>query len=271
MKLKIVLFVILVIGIAVFCNLWFTTTVVHQIVPVVPTAEHKHKAGQFGGIIVELGKDNYHLEASLNKDLFTIYTLDKDESRVINVEKQVIEAYVRSISVDRISEQFFEIMPSPQNGDGDKASRFVGRIPVKYLEYLAEDDLIIYFTIMINGERFRARIHLAQTIQTDLSNDEEKKLFLTPGGCYTGQDIIDNGRMTSSQKFKGFFPSHDLKPKKGDRICPITLTKANPKCSWIINGKEYWFCCPPCVEEFVKLAKEKPEQVKSPERYVKGE
>jgi YHS domain-containing protein len=49
----------------------------------------------------------------------------------------------------------------------------------------------------------------------------------------------------------------------------VTLTKANPKCAWIVGGKTYEFCCPPCVDEFVKTAKEQPAEIKEPEDYVK--
>ena len=62
---------------------------------------------------------------------------------------------------------------------------------------------------------------------------------------------------------------HDLRPKSGDKICPITLTKANAKFSWVIDGKTYEFCCPPCVDEFVALAKEKPDEIEAPEFYRK--
>jgi YHS domain-containing protein len=99
--------------------------------------------------------------------------------------------------------------------------------------------------------------------------DEERKLYLTAGGLYTTEDIKANGTTTASEKFKGFKASHDIKPKVGDRICPITLTKSNTKCTWIIGGKKYEFCCPPCVEEFVKLAKEDPKAIKAPEEYIK--
>jgi YHS domain-containing protein len=63
--------------------------------------------------------------------------------------------------------------------------------------------------------------------------------------------------------------AHDLKPKQGDKICPITLTKANPKFTWVVGGKEYAFCCPPCVDEFVKAAKEHPDEIKEPRDYVR--
>jgi hypothetical protein len=99
--------------------------------------------------------------------------------------------------------------------------------------------------------------------------DEERKLYLTPGGKYTEADIKANGNKTASEKFQGVTASHDLRPKAGDKLCPITLTKANPKFTWVVGGKAYEFCCPPCVDEFVQTAKEKPDEVKEPGAYVK--
>ena len=52
-----------------------------------------------------------------------------------------------------------------------------------------------------------------------------------------------------------------------DTTTKDTATKANPKFPWIIDGKTYEFCCPPCVQEFVALAKEKPGEIKDPESY----
>jgi len=103
----------------------------------------------------------------------------------------------------------------------------------------------------------------------NLADDESAKLFLTPGGKYTEADIAANGRLTAMRKFKGFQAKHDANPKPGDRLCPISETKANPLCAWVIGGKTYEFCCPPCVEEFVRMAKETPDDVKDPEAYVK--
>lgn len=36
----------------------------------------------------------------------------------------------------------------------------------------------------------------------------------------------------------------------------------------MIGGRSYTFCCPPCVDEFVKQAKEKPGTIKPPDGYV---
>ena len=62
---------------------------------------------------------------------------------------------------------------------------------------------------------------------------------------------------------------HDLDPQEGDRLCPVTFTKANPACSWVVGGQTYYFCCPPCVTDFVRTAKNKPGAVKDPGEYRK--
>lgn len=102
-----------------------------------------------------------------------------------------------------------------------------------------------------------------------LSQDEQESLYLTPGGLYSEADIRANGRQTAAQAFTGFQAEHDFSPERGDRLCPITRTKANPKCCWVINGRSYCFCCPPCVDEFVRLAKNQPDAIGLPDDYVK--
>jgi uncharacterized membrane protein YraQ (UPF0718 family) len=99
--------------------------------------------------------------------------------------------------------------------------------------------------------------------------DAARELYLTPKGLYTAEDIAANGSVTAAEKYQGFHSAHDFKPKPGDRICPITQTKANPQCSWVVGGKKYLFCCPPCIDEFMKLAREAPGKIKRPEEYVK--
>lgn len=101
-----------------------------------------------------------------------------------------------------------------------------------------------------------------------VSDKAAQKLFLTPGGLYTAADISANGNMTAKQKYGNQMSAHNPHPKSGDRICPITDTVSNPKFAWIVGGKSYNFCCPPCIEEFVKTAKEKPQTVKAPDAYV---
>lgn len=108
----------------------------------------------------------------------------------------------------------------------------------------------------------------AQTNQIEIS-ERETQLYLMPAGKYTSADIQANGSMTRSQKFKDFISSHNPNPQSGDAICPISKTKANSHCSWVIGGKTYQFCCPSCIDEFITLAKKSPQEIKDPEYYIK--
>jgi hypothetical protein len=97
---------------------------------------------------------------------------------------------------------------------------------------------------------------------------EEQQLFSTTGGAYLRSDIEANGRLLPLEKYRGFRAEHDYEPKPGDRLCPITRTKAHRDCTWIVGGQTYEFCCPPCIAEFVRKAKDQPEQIQPPEDYV---
>lgn len=98
---------------------------------------------------------------------------------------------------------------------------------------------------------------------------KEAALFLTPGGAYTPADVQANGNQTVSQKYPDFAASHDTKVRPGERVCPISETRPDPKLTWIVAGKTYQFCCPPCVTEFVQKAKTNPGAIKAPEAYTK--
>jgi hypothetical protein len=234
--------------------------------------EHAHKPGAHGGSIISLGRDSYHVEAVFVKGgTLQLYMLGQDETRVQDVESQELTAYAKAEGGNESIA--LPVKPQPQAGDAPgKTSQFIGQIP----EDLQGQILTITIpSITIGGERFRlgftsaTESHSPDSIPAKVSDEAEAELYLTPGGIYTEADIKANSNITASQKFKGFRASHDLNPKPGDRICPITLTLANPKVTWIVDGKEHQFCCPPCVDEFLKLAKEKPGEVKDPAAYVK--
>lgn len=230
-----------------------------------------------GGVHVAFAQGRYYAEAVMHKGgSVHLFLFGKDMSKVVEAETQKITAYVRKIGEKEFVT--FELKPEPLEGDGKGfTSRFAGDIPKELWNQELE---ITIPALKVGSERYHLAFQTADKPgdghdtklampTNNVEEDEERKLYLTAAGIYTYDDIKANGSMIASEKFKGFKATHDIKPKVGDRICPVTLTKANPECTWIIAGKKYEFCCPPCVEEFVKLAKESPKDVKQPEEYVK--
>lgn len=110
-----------------------------------------------------------------------------------------------------------------------------------------------------------------QTLQMppQVIDAEEQTLFLSPAGNYSLTDIASNGSLLPAQKYSGFRAQHDYRPQSGDHLCPITRTKAHSECTWIVGGQTYEFCCPPCIAEFVRQAKEQPESILPPQAYVR--
>jgi hypothetical protein len=233
---------------------------------------HGHKPGTQGGFIVEIGRDNDPAEAVFEKNgVVRVYTLGQDEARVEEVESQTLTAYVKPEGGTEAVEFLLRPDPRPDDGPG-RTSRFVGALPRELWGRRLE---VTVPTIRIGGDRFRfsfasapAGDHL-EGMPAKVADEEERQLYLTPGGKYTEADIKANGQATASEKFKGVPATHDLKPRAGDKLCPITLTKANPKFTWVVGGKPYEFCCPPCVDEFVKAAKETPDEIKDPGEFIK--
>ncbi len=238
-----------------------------------PDDDHAHKESVRGGILVPVGGDKYHVEAVFEAGgVLRLFTLGADASTVVEVETQTLKGTVKMEGVPESEAMTFA--PEPQSADKPgTTSQFVGRVP----KALVGKRLVIAVpTVRIGAERYRFAFLSATSDKVDkgdhampakVADEYERTLYLTPGGKYTAADIAANGGVTASQKFKGAKAEHDLKPKAGDPICPVTLTKASPKFTWVIDGKSYLFCCPPCVDEFVTLAKEKPAEIKPPEEY----
>lgn len=237
------------------------------------TEAHGHKDGQHGGIIVSLGRDSYHVEAVVAADgQIRLFTLGKDETRVIDVESQSLKGYVKAEGDSAAQEISFE--PVPQEGDAaNRTSLFVGKLPASLVSKTLD---VTIPNIRIEGERFRLGFRTVEPAHNESANmpnivskAAEEELYLTPGGHYTAADIAANGNMTASQKFKGIKSDHNMNPKPGDTICPISGTKANSKFTWIIGGKPYQFCCPPCVDEFLTNAKISKDPLSDPESFIK--
>jgi hypothetical protein len=198
-----------------------------------------------------------------------LFTLGADETRVQTVRAGGVSALLKGAGGAEGVEIQLEPLPQPEDSPG-QISRFVTEVPPSITARPLE---LTVPNLAFGTGRFRFTTTVgpadhATEMPAKVIDDEERLLYLTPDGAYTKADIAANGNRTASEKFKGFRAKHDQHPKVGDRLRPVTDTKANPACSWVIGGKTYTFCCPPYVDEFVKQAKEKPATSLPPEHYV---
>jgi YHS domain-containing protein len=218
---------------------------------------------------------DYHARILLEQEgQLRLFILGKDETKVARIETQEIKAHVRAAgAADAVS---VVLKPEPQPGDpAGQTSQFVATLP----EALRGKPLVVTARLTIAGEAYQPEFQTAAAAHDDhvavpkgltaALPDEIKQLYLTPGGKYTESDIQANGRVTAHEKYQGTKAAHDMKPKSGDRICPITQSKANARFTWVVDGKTYEFCCPPCIDEFVQTAKANPDEIKPPAEYVK--
>jgi hypothetical protein len=240
-----------------------------------------HGDGPHGGLIIEFGK--YHAEFCVDhgKKQVTVYILSEDLKKNVPIPAAKLLLSIKNPQFQT------DLIAIPQEGDPKgKSSRFVathdnfgkeqefegtvsGEIDGKpYLGDFKEEPHKDHKDGKDNKKTMKPADDHGRAVAAG-SSKEEAELYLKPGGIYTAEDIKANGDTTVSAKYKDFKAAHDFKPKVGDKLCPVTMTKANEKLTWVIGGKKYEFCCTPCVEEFVTLAKTKPEEVKAPEAYIK--
>jgi YHS domain-containing protein len=236
---------------------------------------HGHQA-QHGGQVQSVGANHVELVLA-DTGQIRAFVLGKDEQEIISLPISEIAAEVQLQNVATYKPLTLRAEPQPGDAPG-MASRFVGYVPPD----MAEQPLQVTLTIPQEGKQYRVRFAPAAHAETAghpspempasqvrEGSEKERKLYLTPDGLYTQADIEANGNTVASAKFRNFQPKHNMFPQKGERICPITNTAAHPACAWIVGGKTYRFCCPPCVEEFVRMAKEQPAKIRAPEEYVK--
>lgn len=232
-------------------------------------AEHLHRGGSMGGVLTSLGRDEYHAEAVMQDDgTFALYLFGADETRLHEVPHQVLTAYLRPAGGGGSAAIILKADPLPGDAQ-ERTSRFTGLTPEPFRNRALS---IMVPGLRIDGERFAARfelLHAPDLAMPEAVDDEQaRELYLTAGGLYSNEDIEANGRTTAAAKYQGFQAQHDANPPPGAAVCPITQTKANLNCNWIIGGETYFFCCPPCIDEFVALAKTSPEMILAPGDYI---
>jgi hypothetical protein len=232
--------------------------------------DHDHGPGPHGGTIIEFGKWHGEFTVDHKSQETTIYILGDDAKKAVPVKAETL--------LLSIKDPQFQVELKAVPLDGEKqglSSRFVG----KHEKFAKEQAFAGTLSGEIDGKPYAGDFQEKPEAHDHKKDDKaapkpdkearETKVFLTPGGIYTQADIEKNGNTIPALKFKGVFWSHDDNLSVGDKVCPVTANKADPQCYWWVNEQKYEFCCPPCLEKFVKWAKDSPEKVKDAGAYVK--
>jgi YHS domain-containing protein len=230
-----------------------------------------HSNGPHGGNVIDFGP--YHAELTVDQTTkkATIYILDSSIKNAVPIAADKLQLSIKSpqFQVDMLAD------PQPGEAKG-KSSRF----SAVHENFGKKQEFEGTVSGVLDGKPYLGDFDVKDhkdgdkhgkhedAPKTDDGLARERALFLTPGGIYTAADIAANGNTIPSIKYRGISWEHadDLKP--GDKVCPITVNKADSKCTWIVNGKTYEFCCTPCLDKFVKWAKNEPGKIKAPEEYI---
>ena len=232
--------------------------------------EHEHLVAPHGGTLASLGVNDPHdhAEAVLGPGgSLTVNTLRHDARAPRAIDRQTLTAWVQAAGNDKSAKVLLVPMPQPDDPPG-MTSRFKGRLA----ESLWGRDLLSVTVpqLAIADDRYRVEFGEVKS-SGDLASHraEQQGLFLTPGGKYGQADIEANGNTIAARKFEDHEADHDLAPTKGGWLCPVASARSEPGFAWVVAGQSYRFCCSPCVDEFVRLAKEQPGRIKPPGAYRK--
>lgn len=240
----------------------------HQ--PPTPAPEsHGHPPGPHGGAVVAIDRDNrFHAEAASDgAGAVRLYLFGRDLTEVRPVVARTVCAAVRGH--DGEGDYALMLRPEPQGTDPPgTASRFAGRLsPSLWRGHLK----LMVWSLPVEGERFRFEIELSHSPPEEAAvaraEADETALYAAAKGKYLTDDVRANGTVPASRKYRGERPTHDDRPAPGERVCPVSRARVDARFVWVIGGKEYHFCCPPCIDEFVATAKERPDDVREPDDY----
>lgn len=213
-----------------------------------------------------------HVEALAEKGgALHFFVLGEDAAELRPIGVRELQAYVRRAGNEGAVP--LRLTAEPREGEPiGSASTFSGRLPPGF----AGTPVSLTLSVPINNHLYRARFELgglreeadSHAMPTPAAPAEQQRLYRTAAGLYTSGDIQANGAAPPAERFAGLLPRHDPHPQTGERICPVTHTKADPRFAWTVSGRSYLFCCPPCIDEFVQQARTHPGSVRPPEDYV---
>ena len=230
-----------------------------------PPESHGHPPGPHGGAVVAIDRENqFHAEAAIDgAGVVRLYLFGRELTEMRPVVARTVCGHG--------GEGDFALMLRPEPLESDPpgtASRFAGRLsPSSGRGHLR----LLVWSLPVEGERFRFEIELAPSPADEAAvakaEADEATLYAVPKGKYLAADVQTNGTVPASRKYRGERPAHDDRPAPGERVCPVSRARTDARFVWVIGGRKYHFCCPPCIDEFVATAKERPDEVQEPEFY----
>ncbi len=252
------------------CVAIFVVLVSYQFFPLPPAGSHDHPPSPHAGQLVtfKAGATHYHVEFVVEPTgRVRVYPLDESATKPLPVEAQLLVLSVEGPAAGEPAPVM--LRPANTSEPAGTTTQFVGRLPARAIN----GRMTVRFTeFKVSGERYRFEFVWDSPVGEEafrtLYRDEQRRIFLSPGGKYLDSDIRDNGGLSADAKFAAAAPTHDHAPKPGNRVCPVSGFKAEATITWVVGGEKYVFCCQPCIDEFVLLAKEKPHEVQPAARYV---
>jgi hypothetical protein len=223
-------------------------------------------------VSVGKGQQHYHAEVVIGPTGgVELYPQGEEAGDQLTVDPQHLAVLVRPEGEAEDSSVL--LRPDPVTGPADRRiARFLGRLPAHLIGRRLTFRVV---DMAFRGERFSFEFTWqgegSEAEQRARYEQEQKQVYLTPGGRYTEDDIAETGRQTAAARYRQSHPAHELHPRAGDRLCPTSRIKADANFAWKVGGKTYQFCCPPCIDDFVRAAKERPDEIRDPEAYVKKE
>lgn len=232
--------------------------------------EHDHPdKGPHGGPLADWD-DTYHGELVVDHDAKTVsvYILDDKAKKAPEVDAARFTKV--NVSVPAADKLVVELKHDPKKSGADGIA-FIGSNDFfgKKEKFTAEVTCVVVDDKGKNPKPFRDKVDYDPKEVGDKKKSASlREYYLKPGGVYTAADIEANGNMPATEKLVGIVHKEQAALKSGDKICPISKKKAQPECSWVVQGQKYEFCCPPCVDRFVRYAHDEPGKIKDASAYV---
>jgi hypothetical protein len=253
------------------CVVVFVVLMAYQFVPTPPADSHGHPPSPHSGQVVtfKAGATHYHVEFVVEPTgRVRVYPLDETATKPLSVDAQPLVLSVEGAADGEPTSVMLRPVTEPE--PASRTTQFVGRLPARAIR----GRLTVRFTeFKVSGERYRFEFVWDSPVGEEAFRaayrDEQRAIFGSPAGKYLAADIRDNGGLSAGEKYPAAVPTHDHAPRPGDRLCPVSRFKADRAITWVVGGEKYVFCCQPCIDEFVLLAKEQPDEVRPAGEYVR--